>query len=276
MNFDPQSIRFVVFDLDNTLVAPPERLLSRKLLHAISQLAAIGMPITVATGRSWPSFRPFYEQLPVNSPLILLNGASVFSPSDGVDLHHLPLMPNDAMAIYELAKDTGLHLNLYQDHDLIFEVEDEWSRYTCEKEKLAGNKVESLLPFLEAGPSKLLLVGDNQTLVQAKKRFEQANPQSGARLVFSEPDYLEVLHHSANKFTALLVLLDWMGVEAQEVLAFGDNHNDVELIAGVGMGVVVGDHCPEVATVAKTKVPGPLQEGVTNFLNETFSLTPLA
>ena len=74
----------------------------------------------------------------------------------------------------------------------------------------------------------------------------------GARvdLVFAVKGMLEVLPPGQSKATGVLRLLEFLGVERERVLAFGDGENDAGMLELAGCGVAVGNAAPEARAVA--------------------------
>lgn len=77
-------------DLDGTLLneaacLPPD---TRRRLE---RLLTLGLPLTVATGRTPLSVGPIFQGLPMAVPWVLMNGALIYSPGDGAILDHTPL-----------------------------------------------------------------------------------------------------------------------------------------------------------------------------------------
>ena len=80
--------------------------------------------------------------------------------------------------------------------------------------------------------------------------------------VQSEPEYLEILPPGISKGTAMDAMLAALGVSAKEVVAVGDNWNDLEMIEGAGLGVAMG-HAPQGVRERADYVCGTAeQEGV--------------
>ena len=68
----------------------------------------------------------------------------------------------------------------------------------------------------------------------------------------SKSTYLEIAPKEISKASALQLLLDQLyGIDLSEVIAFGDNYNDIELFQAVGLGIAVGNARDEVKAVAK-------------------------
>ena len=70
------------------------------------------------------------------------------------------------------------------------------------------------------------------------------------RIYKSQPTYLEVMNISASKSAAAAVLCERFGITARDVIAFGDNYNDVDMLKFAGMGVAMGNAPADVMQVA--------------------------
>jgi hydroxymethylpyrimidine pyrophosphatase-like HAD family hydrolase len=87
----------------------------------------------------------------------------------------------------------------------------------------------------------------------------------------SKPTYLEISSKQISKLSALSFLLEQnFPVSLEEVIAFGDNYNDIEMIQGVGLGVAVGNAKEEVKAVANRLTLSNLEDGVAVVLEEVF------
>jgi len=88
----------------------------------------------------------------------------------------------------------------------------------------------------------------------------------------SKPTYLEISHASISKKTAIEFLLKakYPNLSVEDVLAFGDNYNDVEMLKSVGLGVAVQNAREEVLAVANQITAGNKEDGVAIFLENYF------
>jgi len=73
---------------------------------------------------------------------------------------------------------------------------------------------------------------------------------------------MEVNHAGVDKGTAILALGNRLGVTADEIIAIGDNANDLGMLTKVGMPVSVANGIPEVQQVAKLVTPHDYERGV--------------
>ena len=69
-----------------------------------------------------------------------------------------------------------------------------------------------------------------------------------------------------SKGSGLHWVCEHLGIEAKDVVAFGDNQNDRELLQEAGYGGAAGDADPTLAALADFAVPGPQEDGVARFL----------
>jgi Cof subfamily protein (haloacid dehalogenase superfamily) len=124
--------------------------------------------------------------------------------------------------------------------------------------------VRDLRSLLTTAPTKLLAMSTDpdlitQTLAQLKSRF---SPQQ-LYLTTSVAHFLEATHPSVNKGAAVRYLAeDLLGLKSDNVLAIGDNFNDLEMLEYAGVGVAMGDAPIAVKQVAQWVAPGVDEDGV--------------
>ena len=84
--------------------------------------------------------------------------------------------------------------------------------------------------------------------------------------------YLEITPGSTNKSKALLLLLKSLerfnDIKPENIMAFGDNHNDLELLQTVKYGIAVGNAVQEIKDIAYAVAKSNVEHGVANYLKE--------
>ena len=95
---------------------------------------------------------------------------------------------------------------------------------------------------------KLLCIGDAKRLDSLRLDLISLFPE--CRIYKSQPRYLEVMSKDACKSTAAALLCERLGIKAKDVLAFGDNYNDTDLLEFAGTGVAMGNAPDDVKSVA--------------------------
>ena len=241
--------RLLVFDLDGTLLGPDHRL--SPATHAALGTLSRQFWITLATGRSLASAVPFVTALGVTVPVILYNGAVVYDFLVGRALYERRLTVEEARAALRIARGFPVDAEVYRDiHDPTLYVERVTPRIARfrMKEKLPTREVGDLFSFLDFPPLKLLLLGEPEVLGELQRELGRALP--GITAVRSEVDYLEVLPRGASKGAALRFLCDRLGIPRDEVVAVGDQLNDLEMVRWAGIGVAMAHGPAELRRAA--------------------------
>ena len=104
-----------------------------------------------------------------------------------------------------------------------------------------GAPMRGRFPSLHDDPHKILVIGSPPDVDALGAEVRAARLPVHA--VTSEPTYLEILPPGISKGTALPALLSALGLSPAEVVAVGDNWNDLEMIEAAGLGVAMG-HAP--------------------------------
>ena len=256
----PSAYKLIVLDVDGTLVDCERRISSRNL-KALEAAKRKGLRITLASGRNYDSITPFAKAVEVNAPLILYNGCRLqdFQTRRILEDHLLPLI--QAQRALRLLPGFKLHVNLYlHDRVLIREVT-ETARTSMKKDNVFAEPVGDLLSFLKDDPTKLLLIGEPLELERFRRAYLQ-DVASPPELVNSEPEYLEILPAGVSKGAALLSLCSRLEILPQEVVAFGDGLNDLEMVKFAGLGVAMKNAHPELKAAASYVTGSNEEDGV--------------
>ncbi|MDR8413037.1 Cof-type HAD-IIB family hydrolase [Nonomuraea sp. 3-1Str] len=245
-------IRWIVTDLDGTLVGRDLAMVPASR-DALRRFREAGGEVVIATGRMEASARRYYDELGLDGPAILYNGARTVNLATGAVLRsrHLPAPAWKTLlgGFDELARQ-GVHPVAF-----------------CGEEALAVHDVPELRDFARrdgielrdpgdwtalppGGITKCMLIGDRLPHLDIP----------GTVTVRSEATYLEVLPAGATKGSALRELAASRGVPLEQVAAVGDNPNDLDMIMAAGVGVAVGDGHPEVRAAADV-VAGACADG---------------
>jgi hydroxymethylpyrimidine pyrophosphatase-like HAD family hydrolase len=120
-------------------------------------------------------------------------------------------------------------------------------------------------------PTKILAIADpsvvNQLLHQIREHHNSAGvqcfPSSQLHLTRSTPTYLEATHPLSHKGDAVRFLAeDLLGLQPHNVMAIGDNFNDLEMLDYAGLGIAMGNAPLEVQAMARWIAPDIEADGV--------------
>lgn len=259
--FGPDALPAVVaLDLDGTLLTSDKQVTPRARA-AIRQLATRRVRVVLCTGRPPRSALPYARELGLEHPFVCFNGAALFHPVRG-EVHVRRYL--DAT----LARSAVGRLRAAYPHVMVgLETDRGWFldpalyRQRSSEVRLGPEEPTGVGPverFLGPGTIKLFARADGVGAAELARPVE-ALPLNRT---WSNPQLLELLDPRANKRSALDELCRELGITPSQVAAFGDQRNDVEMIAWAGLGVAVANAEPLALQAADVVAAGNDADGV--------------
>jgi Cof subfamily protein (haloacid dehalogenase superfamily) len=258
-----QDIRLLVVDIDGT-IAGPDNQVSDRVLTALQQVQAKGIPVALATGRMYSSALRFHQIVQSRLPLIAYQGAWIQDPQDQTLHQHVPLPTDRAKELLAYFAQPHLQphisIHLYLDDQLhVQELGPDTQEYT-DRAKIPPILVDDLGTLLDdlrsvgdhRAPTKLLAMSQDTALIAtALADLKSRYSSDEMYLTTSTATFLEAAHPTVNKGNAVRYLAESvLGLSLSQVMAIGDNCNDQEMLDVVGLGVAMGDAPESVKSVA--------------------------
>jgi Cof subfamily protein (haloacid dehalogenase superfamily) len=251
-----QGYKLVVFDLDGTLV-DDKLLIDNQDLESIKEARHRGIEITLATGRTLHSALPYIEQLQVNLPVILCNGAAIVDPATEKILYQQKLTLEAALLILQRTRKAYLDCLLYTDPISSCPCVSQLTSVLRDFILLEGlrcaeiNNLEEVVRSEQ--PIKIQVVGDEKTLLAVQRFLCTKNPEIS--VLMTQNDYLEAMPSGVSKGAALARLSALIDIPLFRIAAFGDSVNDEQLLAIAGLGVAMSGAPERLRKVANTTAP---------------------
>lgn len=260
-------IRLVVLDIDGTIAGMSNRV-RPAVCEVIAAVQAQGVKVAIATGRMYCSALKFRSQINSREPMITYNGAWIGNPETGERLAHWPVPSERIAELLDLAAEPEWrsHLDVHVYHDdrlyvgeITAQTEDYVSRST-----IRPQAVGDLYTLLDRPLTKLLMLcPDTARLNQLKAHTQSRYQPSELYITQSSPTFLEFTHPQASKGQALRYLAaNYYNISMDQVLAIGDNYNDLDMIEAAGVGIAMGDAPPAVQAIATWVAPNVEADGV--------------
>lgn len=266
--------RLLVSDVDGTLLDGRHRLL-RENADAVRALKGRGALFTLATGRIERAVETFVEELEVDLPLILYNGARVVDLRTGGCLWQAHLPPAAVETALVLLKEYPVDVNLYSEGQLYVRAITPKVQGYLHQDGITANVVGDLLDFFRTrcpGPiNKLLIIGEEPAFVEFSRELARRLGQPmPVHLVRSYPIYLEMLPQGVSKGVGLRHLCSHLGIPLDQVVAVGDAPNDLDMLQTAGLGVAVANAHPDVLAAADYIAPSCDEGAVAHVIREFF------
>jgi Cof subfamily protein (haloacid dehalogenase superfamily) len=250
------SIRLLATDIDGTLLNPQFQI-SDGDLQALRRAHAAGIEIVLVTGRRHTFALPIARQLGFDLWLISSNGAVTRSLSG--ESFHRDLMPAATCrrlcgAMQEFRGNTVLTFDKEVKGAIVMEQLDEVGatiRRWLEKNMEFVELVVPIEDALVTDPVQTMFCGTMERMNQALLALEAAGMEDSItvlRTEYPERDLsmIDVLNAGCSKGHALERWARHRGYRRDEVMALGDNHNDVEMLEFAGHPVIMGNACEEL------------------------------
>lgn len=255
----------VATDLDGTVI-PAHGVIPPTLRPAVRAARQAGVLVIIATGRTYDAALPFLEALDGDAPLICCQGALVHDRAGRV-LREIPMRREDALAALAAAGAAEVDVLAYWADRIL--IADDRPALDLSSPLLGlppGDSIHStdLRAAMEAQPPLKIqyIVRTDRDRVAVADALGPSLTRGGMLLANSGPLTLEATDATATKGHALEWVAASLGFAQDQVLALGDQANDVTMIAWAGMGLAVGNAVPEAIAVAKGRAPhvdeGPL------------------
>jgi Cof subfamily protein (haloacid dehalogenase superfamily) len=262
--------KLLALDLDGTLIGLDLEI-SQRTKAAIKQIMSRGIIVTIATGRMFQSALPFAKELNISTPLICYEGAMIAKPDTKEILWHKPVPLSLAREAIELINKENLHINAYLDDELYVESLNEQAKLYSSISRVNPHPVGNLLDFLNREPTKLVVVGTAEQ-IDSINRILNEHFGNSLFIAKSYPRFCEVAHPDCSKANALSMLTDQLGIAQSEVVAIGDNPNDVNMVKWAGLGIAMANGSDETKEAADW-VTGHLEkDGVAEAIEKFFNL----
>lgn len=235
-------IKLLVTDLDGTIVRR-DGSISPRVKAAFEACRRSGMALCVATGR----VRQAVEQ--IGQDYTICHGGTLVMSGDRV-LHRTTLPAGQAAGIWRWAEANGVNG--------IFFAEDGWSA------NYRDEHIAALTRFLRCEPA-----GEpdrDVPLIRLRHPAPQLEHEFPGIHLEQEGDWTYLRQSAADKGTALLALLNELGISPDEVACFGDELNDLPMFAVGGNRVAVANARAELKAAATAVVPSVDEDGVAVWL----------
>ena len=250
----------IATDVDGTLVGP-SLVPSPRVRAALAAAQRAGHYVTLATGRAHIATRDIAADLAITEPLICHQGALI--QRDREIIAHVPLTLALSRELVSFAEARDYHANCYiGDRLLITREREEMALYVALVPMLEAEIVPTLPESASEPFTKVVFVLRDEAT--ATRVLEEASERWGdvAQVVRSHKYYVEMTSPAVSKGSALRTLAARLGVPRERLLAVGDNHNDLSMIAAAGTGVAMGDAEATVRAAADWVAPTLAEDGL--------------
>lgn len=252
-------IRFVVSDVDGTLVTP-DKTLTPAASEAVRKLREAGVAFTLISSRPVRGMAPLVRALDIDQPFAAFNGGSIV----GADLELIETKRLSAAA----AKTA---LDLFARHDIqtwVFADDAWWAKAAAAPHVDLERHTVGFSPTVVADfggvidrIDKIVGVCDDPKRLAQVQAEAQAQLRGEAAAERSQTYYLDVTHPEADKGHAVKALCRLVGSSLAETAVIGDMANDLAMFAVAGFSVAMGQATDDVKAAADAITRANTEDG---------------
>ena len=268
--------RLLALDVDGTLLDPDGRL-RPAVQQAVAAAQQRGLRVVLCTGRRFRTALPLARQLQLCDPLVVHNGALVKDLHSGATLHQSYMsldMYTEALALLRQGGGPMVYVDAFpEDVDILTEGLEHAHpfQHTYLQDNLAHCRIVQAIdtppPY---GVLMMSVMGDEARLRVLRPQVRQRLAGRARVNLLMNKNYqgyiLEILHPTVTKWDALHRLARREGIAAEEIMAVGDDENDLDMIRHAGLGVAMGNAAETVKAVADFITASNAEDGLVQAL----------
>ncbi|WP_339178683.1 Cof-type HAD-IIB family hydrolase [Oceanobacillus sp. FSL W7-1293] len=265
----------IALDLDGTLLTDDKKISIRNK-QAIFQAIEDGHVVVIATGRPGRASIQYYQELQLKTPMVNFNGALVHHPLDtswkGI---HTPMPLTTAHRIIDVSNEVEVKNILAEVQDQVYldqyseDIMTIFQDFPEQSPYIIGD-IKSKLKY---DPTSVLIHPNASQVEELRDHLNDYHAEVIEHRKWGAPwNIIEIIKKGMNKAVGLKAIADEYHIARENIIAFGDEDNDLEMIDYAGVGVSMGNAIDELVSVSKHQTLTNEEDGISIFLEEYLNL----
>lgn len=264
------SYKMIALDIDGTLKNSQNQITPRTK-EVLMKAQEKGIIIVLASGRPTAGLKHEYEELQLHkyeNYLITYNGACVMNANTKEIIYDNKLSIEQVKRIYDHTRKHRLSCLTYRKNEVI--SEDSQNPYIQKEKFFTGldiHQVDSLKENLIDPIYKVLCAGDPDYVETILDDFQKPF-QKELSIYRSLPYFVEVMAKNVDKAKSLRILSEYLHIDPQDIIAFGDGYNDKGMLMFAGKGIAMGNAVDELKKCADEVTLSHDEDGIAYALSQ--------
>jgi Cof subfamily protein (haloacid dehalogenase superfamily) len=232
------NFKLVAIDLDGTLLNDHHELTLRNR-KTIQNVLDRGVQVTLVTGRVFKSAVFYADELGLESPLVLCNGALIKN-RDAQVLYAARLAMAITRKILQFAELNKIYAKVYIEDVLFVKEENEEARDFAKTHRIDCKAIGELSSHIMAEPYLIVFRGQSERITELARQVESEFGEN-VSMTQSFPTSLEIMAARVSKREALIGVAKRFQIAREAVLAIGNSLNDLEMLEWAGQGMAMAN-----------------------------------
>jgi Cof subfamily protein (haloacid dehalogenase superfamily) len=282
--------KLAAIDLDGTMLNQ-YGVVTEDTKEAIKDAQKRGTEVIIASGRPIDSIKAIAKEIESKNYFISGNGAILYDIKNNEILYENTLKKSKILDIIKICEENSIFYNIYTEKEIIAKSLNYNVLYynkenlnKDEENKTHINIVEDIYDYIsnrEEKVIKITICDNNQaifnSIMRKLKEIEEIEVlevshmsrktiRQGTEDITIEYFYTEISAKNVDKWNAIEILAEKMGIKREEIIAIGDNINDKKMLENAGLGIAMENSSPEVTQIANYVTANNNEDGVAKAL----------
>ena len=266
--------KLIVTDMDGTVLGADHQL-TKENKRALKEAEKMGIKIVFATGRFHESAKVHGDFLEHVMPIISSNGSIIKHPETNEVIYSNSIDKDTCLQIIDILDNHNLRYQVYTDEIILqkYDTEEEKQMMINYIKKVFSDKTEIIFKkdLREELVDKNILkfnVMELERVDLLDKAKEDLKKLENTEVTSSWNNNLEIMSQGSNKGNAVEFLAGLLNIDRENIIAFGDNYNDMSMLEYVGTGVAMGNAEEDVKKIASYITDKNHEDGVAKALDK--------
>ncbi|MCB2292832.1 Cof-type HAD-IIB family hydrolase [Clostridium algoriphilum] len=265
--------KWCVCDMDGTLLNS-DGLISKENEVALKKLKKLGLEVIIATGRVDLMVTPFIKQLGLKGPVISCNGGLIRNIETGEVIYSKIMDKITVKKIINYCINFDIkyiiytaEIVYYNENNPLGKKYENLNKSLSKDEQLPMKYIDKKIieNINDIDALKILLVCEKHEEVMLLEKF--FSKYDDLTVVSSGKCLLDIMASNISKGNALEILSQKLQVDLSEVIVFGDNYNDMEMLECVGMPIAMENAVEDIKFQAKYITKSNNESGIAYAIN---------
>ncbi len=253
--------KMAVLDIDGTILNSMH-MLSNRTIQTIQRMSERNIPVCLCTGRNMNHALPIVKKLGIQTPFMSIDGKIMYDPKEQKIIYQNKLSPDVALTLIESIAAEHAYMEVVTPHQYLKYIKSkDLMKYNVGGTSLFmravvqrsyGAKFIKVLSDITDQKDSIFTIvaaGTEEVLCNIKNSVARHNIDT-IDFVEAWQDYFIITPKAGKKSDGVKLLCAHYGIDMSEVVAIGDEKNDIDMLQMAGMGVAMGNAVAEVKEVA--------------------------
>ncbi len=284
--------KFIAIDIDGTLLNSAGEL-TENTINTIRRVTDMGVKVVLTSGRVTDSVKGIASKLNADSHIICDNGATIIDLNSNKIVYSKYIKKETILNLVDVCLKNNIYYMVFTNKEIIVKDLQHMALAFYKQRHHLKDEATGIAQIKFAGIDYIKEINDSFTriiicdqdraiynsIIKLLKNFDDiellAAPhisnkiiKDGDKNIVLSYSYAEILAKATNKWTAIKNLTDKLGIKKEEIMAIGDNFNDIEMIQNAGLGVAMNNGSPVAKEVARVIAPSNNEDGVAKVIKK--------